>query len=110
MHKCPEFANLVDVLAVDFQVPHAVGAGAGGVANYRRGAEFSRPNPFARPQLAGLDVVLAVFAPEPVVGGAADRLGGALQVQVDDASGRVLENAELKDNCPDNLSFLMQIP
>ncbi len=30
-----------------------------------------------------------------MVGGAADRLGGALQVQVDDASGRVLEEATI---------------
>ncbi len=49
MHQHPKLANLVDVLAVDFQVPHAVGAGAGDAANYRRGAEFSRPDLFAWP-------------------------------------------------------------
>lgn len=90
MHQHTPAANLVDVLALDFQVVDAVGFGTCGDGLDGYHAVGGRADFFAGLELGGLDEVAAGLTPEGVVRRAADRLRGAFDVDVDQVARRVV--------------------
>ena len=78
MHQHAIWADIVDVLGVDFEVEHRDReAGARGHPGDLQSGLVGGLEPLTRLQVAGRNERLAIFAPERVIAGGADRRDAA---------------------------------
>ncbi len=93
MCQQPFATNMIDMFPINFQAVDGLGAGAGDDGGDAGGVAVGGEDFFIGLEGRGGDEVFSGLRPEGVLGRAADRVGGACDVDVDDLGGQVAEGA-----------------